>query len=105
MYEAAASGDRRRVHGALASALDREEDADRRAWHLSSSVVEPDESVVAELVAAAERAGRRGGHEAASAAWERAAELETDPDQRARTPVRGVRCRRGRPRTPTAPAT
>ena len=31
-----------------------------------------------------ERAGRRGGHEAASAAWERAAELSTDPDQRAR---------------------
>jgi DNA-binding CsgD family transcriptional regulator len=47
-------------------------------------VVEPDESVVAELAAAAERAGRRGGHEAASAAWERAAELTTDPDQRAR---------------------
>ncbi|MFZ2016096.1 MAG: AAA family ATPase [Nocardioides sp.] len=83
MYEAAASGERRRVDGALASALDREEDADRRAWHLSSSVVEPDESVVAELVAAAARAGRRGGHEAASAAWERAAELATDPDQRA----------------------
>ena len=61
-----------------------EEDADRRAWHLSSSVVEPDESVVAELVAAADRAARRGGHEAASAAWERAAELERDPDQRAR---------------------
>jgi DNA-binding CsgD family transcriptional regulator len=84
MYDAAASGDRRRVHGALASALDREEDADRRAWHLSSSVVEPDQSVVAELVAAADRAARRGGHEAASSAWERAAELETDPDQRAR---------------------
>lgn len=84
MYDAAGSSERRRVHGALASALDREEDADRRAWHLSSSVVEPDDSVVAELVAAAERAGRRGGHEAASAAWERAAELTTDSDRRAR---------------------
>jgi DNA-binding CsgD family transcriptional regulator len=84
MYDAASSAERRRVHGALASVLTREDDADRRAWHLSSSVLEPDESVVAELVAAAERAGRRGGHEAASAAWERAAELATDPDQGAR---------------------
>lgn len=84
MYEAAPSSERRRVHAALAAVLTREEDADRRAWHRSSSVVEPDESVVAELVAAAERAERRGGHEAASAAWARAAELDTDPDQRAR---------------------
>ncbi|HET7432045.1 MAG TPA: AAA family ATPase [Nocardioides sp.] len=84
VYDAAPSTDRRRVHAALADVLTRQEDADRRAWHRSSSVVEPDASVVAELVAAAERAGRRGGHEAASAAWERAAELDTDPDQRAR---------------------
>jgi DNA-binding CsgD family transcriptional regulator/tetratricopeptide (TPR) repeat protein len=47
-------------------------------------VVEPDESVVADLVQAAQRAERRGGHEAASAAWERAAELETTSAQRAR---------------------
>jgi DNA-binding CsgD family transcriptional regulator len=84
MYEAAPSPERRRVHAALAAALTREDDADRRAWHRSSSVVEPDESVVDELVAAARRAERRGGHEAASAAWSRAAELSAGSDHRAR---------------------
>ena len=91
MYEAAAE---RRTGAASMGrsphALDREEDADRRAWHLSSSVVEPDETVVAELVAAAERAERRGGHEAASAAWERAAELEHGHRPAGTAPVRGV---------------
>lgn len=84
MYSAASSDQRRRVHAALAAALTREEDADRRAWHRASSVVEPDESVVADLVEAAERSGRRGGHEAASAAWARAADLSGDSAQRAR---------------------
>ena len=84
IYSGAPSGERRRAHAALAAVLTREEDADRRAWHRSSSVVEPDESVVAELVGAAERAERRGGYEAASAAWERAAELSSDSTARAR---------------------
>ena len=84
LYGAAPSGERRRAHAALAAALTREGDADRRAWHRSSSVVEPDESVVADLVEAAERSGRRGGHEAASAAWARAAELSSDSARRAR---------------------
>jgi DNA-binding CsgD family transcriptional regulator len=84
MYAAAPSAERRQVHAALASVLTRTEDADRRAWHRSSSVVEPDESVVADLVDAARRAERRGGHEAASAAWERAAELESTSAERAR---------------------
>jgi DNA-binding CsgD family transcriptional regulator len=84
LYDAAPSAERRHVHAALADALTRQDDADRRAWHRSSSVVEPDESVVDELVAAAQRAERRGGHEAASAAWARAGELGTDSHQRAR---------------------
>jgi DNA-binding CsgD family transcriptional regulator len=83
VYGAAPGAERRRIHAALASALTRPADADRRAWHRASSVVEPDESVVVELVAAAERSGRRGGHEAASAAWARAADLSSDPTQRA----------------------
>jgi DNA-binding CsgD family transcriptional regulator/tetratricopeptide (TPR) repeat protein len=72
------------VHAALAGVLTRDEDADRRAWHRSSSVVEPDESVVLELAEAARRAERRGGHEAASSAWARAAELSSDSAHRAR---------------------
>lgn len=84
VYSAAPSGQRRQVHAALASVLTGGQDADRRAWHRASSVVEPDESVVADLVEAAERSGRRGGHEASSAAWVRAAELSSDSTQRAR---------------------
>jgi DNA-binding CsgD family transcriptional regulator len=84
MYSTAASGQRRRVHAALAEVLTRDQDADRRAWHRSSSVVEPDESVVGDLVEAARRAERRGGHEAASAAWARAAQLTADAARRAR---------------------
>jgi DNA-binding CsgD family transcriptional regulator len=83
VYTAATSSERRRVHAALAEAMVREEDADRRAWHRSASVEEPDETVVGELVDAALRALRRGGHEAATAAWERAAELTEDQDARA----------------------
>jgi DNA-binding CsgD family transcriptional regulator len=75
VYGAATSTERRRVHGALAAALG--DDADRRAWHLAASVDEPDADVVAALDGTAERAVLRGGHEAASAAWERAAELST----------------------------
>jgi DNA-binding CsgD family transcriptional regulator/tetratricopeptide (TPR) repeat protein len=84
VYSAAPSAERRRVHAALAAVLTGAEDADRRAWHRSSSVIEPDESVVADLAEAAQRAERRGGHEAASAAWTRAAELSSDAAQRAR---------------------
>jgi DNA-binding CsgD family transcriptional regulator/tetratricopeptide (TPR) repeat protein len=84
MYGAAPSAERRRVHAALAEVLTREEDADRRAWHRSASVVEPDAGVVAELAEAAVRAEKRGGHEAASAAWARAAELTEDSAERAR---------------------
>jgi DNA-binding CsgD family transcriptional regulator len=84
VYSAATSAERRQAHAALATVLTSAEDADRRAWHRAASVVEPDESVVAELVAAAQRAERRGGHEAASSAWARAAELSHDAAQRAR---------------------
>ena len=84
VYSAAPSAERRRVHAALAAALTGDEDADRRAWHRASSVIGPDESVVADLVAAAERSERRGGHEAASAAWVRASELSTASAERAR---------------------
>jgi DNA-binding CsgD family transcriptional regulator len=82
VYSAATSIDRRRTHAALAAVLTMEEDADRRAWHRAASVDEPDAGVVAELDAAAGRAEQRGGHEAAAAAWERAAELTADPAAR-----------------------
>jgi DNA-binding CsgD family transcriptional regulator len=84
VYQGASSSQRQQAHLALAGAADREGDADRRAWHLAAVAVEPDERVVRELDAAAERASGRGGFEAASAALERAAALTADPRSRGR---------------------
>jgi DNA-binding CsgD family transcriptional regulator len=84
VYQAATTNQRRLAHRALAAALHREGDADRWAWHLAAAAVEPDEGVVGELDAVAERARGRGGFEAACAALERAAELCADPVARGR---------------------
>jgi len=83
IYGAATSSRRRQAHRALADALAGTPEEDRRAWHLAASVEGPDEEVVVALDEAAERARRRGGHEAASSAWTRAAELTLDPEARA----------------------
>jgi len=83
VYGAATSSQRRRAHGALAAVLVGAEHADRRAWHRAASVEAPDEAVVADLDQVAERAASRGGYEAASAAWERAAELTPAGELRA----------------------
>ena len=62
VYGAATSTERRAVHWALAAALEGDdEQADRRAWHLASSALEPDEGVVHALDEAADRAVERGG--------------------------------------------
>jgi DNA-binding CsgD family transcriptional regulator len=82
VYRAATSAQRRAAHLALADALDG--DADRRAWHLAAASDRPDDAVADALEAAAGRATARGGHEAAAAAWSRAAELTADPAARAR---------------------
>ncbi len=83
VYGAATSSRRRRAHRALADALAGTAQEDRRAWHLAASVAGPDEQVVAALDETADRARRRGGHEAAAAAWTRAAELTVDAQARA----------------------
>jgi DNA-binding CsgD family transcriptional regulator len=82
VYRAATSAQRRAAHRALAGAL--RGDPDRRAWHLAAAADRADEEVVAALDAVAERAAARGGHEAAAAAWARAAELSGGGEGRGR---------------------
>lgn len=79
IYGGALPADRRAAHGALAEALAATADTDRRVWHLAAAVDRPDDAVVGELESLARRADAAGGYEAASAAWERAAELTADP--------------------------
>lgn len=84
LYQAAPPADLRRAHAALADALDPEAAPDLRAWHLSEAATEPDEELAAALESSADRALRRGGYRAAASARERAAELSTDDESRAR---------------------
>src|SRR5215831_18234081 len=93
VYGAATSSERRAAHGALAAAIRADgDDADRRAWHLAASVVEPDDAVVRALVEAAARAQGRAGHVAAAKALERAAELSADEVESGRLLVGAARC-------------
>ncbi|MGY1825909.1 MULTISPECIES: AAA family ATPase [unclassified Blastococcus] len=82
VYRAATSAQRRAAHRALADVLSG--DPDRRAWHLAAAADRPDQAVVDALDAVAERAAGRGGHEAAAAAWARAAELTGGGEARGR---------------------
>jgi DNA-binding CsgD family transcriptional regulator len=82
IYGAATTAQRRTVHRALADELSG--DPDRRAWHLAAAADRPDGEVVSALEGVAERAAARGGHEAAAAAWSRAAELTTSGEERGR---------------------
>jgi DNA-binding CsgD family transcriptional regulator len=84
VYQAAPSDDRRAAHTALADALDREGDAERRAWHRASAALGPDDEVAGELEATAVHARLRSGHAAAAAALQRAAELSADDEARGR---------------------
>ena len=84
VYQSAFPQDRRRVHAALAAAIDPELDPDRRAWHRAGATAGPDEEVAAELERSAERAGRRGGLASKGAFLERAAELSVDDASRYR---------------------
>ncbi|GAA1755474.1 ATP-binding protein [Kocuria aegyptia] len=83
VYGAATDYRRRRVHQALAEVLTGEDATERRVWHLAAAAQGPDPAVAAQLDEVAHRSRSRGGHEAASAAWERAAELTTAAERRA----------------------
>jgi DNA-binding CsgD family transcriptional regulator len=83
-YQAAPPAERRQAHRALAGALRGERNADRRAWHLASAVVGPNEEVAVALEAAAVRAHDRSAYAAAAAAFERSAQLTAEDETRAR---------------------
>ncbi|MDQ2749079.1 MAG: AAA family ATPase [Actinomycetota bacterium] len=82
VYGSATSATRQAAHRALAEALRDSSDLERRAWHLAGSVDGPDADAAGALDQVAERSRLRGGHEAASAAWERAAELSATAEAR-----------------------
>ncbi|MGO9780920.1 MAG: LuxR C-terminal-related transcriptional regulator [Streptosporangiaceae bacterium] len=83
VYDGARSGDRRRVHEALASIAGQDGNLDEAAWHRSAATVVPDEDVAAALERSAARAERRGGYVAQATFLARAAELTPDPRARA----------------------
>ncbi|MCO6008336.1 AAA family ATPase [Actinoallomurus purpureus] len=67
------------AHRAIAAALEGPADADRRAWHLAAAATRPDDQVADAMEGVAHRAQERQGAAVASAAFERAAELTSDP--------------------------
>ena len=82
VYHSAPLSRRHVVHRALASVLDGESEADRRAWHHAAATVGRDPAVANELDQAAQRARKRSGFAAASLAFERAAALTSNDRQR-----------------------
>jgi DNA-binding CsgD family transcriptional regulator len=83
VYEGAKSGDRRRVHEALASIAGHDGRLDEEAWHRAAATVVPSEDVAADLERSAARAQRRGGYVAQATFLARSAELTPDPRDRA----------------------
>ncbi len=84
IYQGAPLSQRRAAHGAIASVLVGDEQADRRAWHRVAASVEPEPGVLDELEQAGERARRRSALAAASRAFERAAAFTRDEPRKAR---------------------
>jgi DNA-binding CsgD family transcriptional regulator/tetratricopeptide (TPR) repeat protein len=84
VYEDADEDDRRRSHQALAVALRREDDLDRRAWHLAAAAAEPDEHAAHALEESARSAHRRGAFAIAGEVYDRAAALSPSEEDRGR---------------------
>ncbi|MDQ1532279.1 MAG: hypothetical protein QOF28_40 [Actinomycetota bacterium] len=83
VYHGASPEDRRRVHRALAEAIDPERHRDRRAWHRAHATLAPNADIADDLERSAGLAGQRGGVAATAAFLERSALLTPDPRLRA----------------------
>ena len=83
VYAEAGANQRRQAHAALAEALP-ERDVDRRAWHLASSAVGPDDAVAVALEHAGDRATERSAYAVAMGAYERGARLAVGDELRGR---------------------
>ncbi len=87
-YQGASRAARAEAHRALAALPapaggSAEDHGDRTAWHLAAASVGTDDRVAALLVATAERADGRSGRASAASAYERAAQLTSQPALRA----------------------
>ena len=82
IYRHAEAEAKRRVHRALAEAINVAFDPDRRAWHRALAAQGPDDEIAAELEQSAGRAARRGGLRASAAFLERAVLLSEDAENR-----------------------
>jgi DNA-binding CsgD family transcriptional regulator len=91
VYHAATFGARTAAHRALARALEGDDHAARRAWHLAATTTGPDEDIARELGRSAETAQQRGGYAVAAGAFERAAELSVAGPERVRFLVAAAR--------------
>jgi DNA-binding CsgD family transcriptional regulator len=87
IYHAADPVERRLAHAAVASALG---DDERAAWHLAASAVGPDDAAADALDRAAKMALRRSGFAAAAAAYEQAARLSEQAQDRVRRLTAGA---------------
>jgi DNA-binding CsgD family transcriptional regulator len=83
LYADAPAPERREAHAALATALP-DRDVDRRAWHLATASVGPDDQASQALEQAGMRARERSAYAVAAAALERAAGLASVDEARER---------------------
>jgi DNA-binding CsgD family transcriptional regulator len=91
VYHAATFTARTAAHRALARAMEGDDHAARRAWHLAATATGPDEDIARDLGRSAETAQQRGGHAVAAGAFERAAGLSVAGPDRARFLVAAAR--------------